>query len=62
MKLRIVDRTFVGLAALAVLLIVVMLGVILGDIARHGWGQLTWEFLSAAPRVWMTEGGIFPAI
>jgi phosphate transport system permease protein len=62
MKLRIADRSFVGLTALAVLLIVAMLGVILGDIARHGWGQLTWEFLTAAPRVGMTEGGIFPAI
>jgi phosphate transport system permease protein len=63
MKLaRALDRSFVGLTALAVLLIVAMLGVILGNIVWNGWEKLTWEFLTAAPRVGMTEGGIFPAI
>jgi phosphate transport system permease protein len=62
MKFRIADRAFVGLTAFAVLLIVAFLGVILGNIVQHGWGHLTWEFISNAPRVGMTEGGIFPAI
>jgi phosphate transport system permease protein len=62
MKLRLADRTFVGLTALAVLLIVAFLAVILGNIVLNGWSHLTWEFLSSAPRVGMTEGGIFPAI
>jgi len=59
---RLADRAFLWLAALAVLLIVAMLGVILGNIVWNGWEQITWEFLTAAPRVGMTEGGIFPAI
>ena len=57
-----VDGVFVGLTAVAVLLIVAMLGVIVGDILIHGWERLTWEFLTASPRAGMTQGGIFPAI
>jgi phosphate transport system permease protein len=56
------DRTFVGLTALAVIIILAMLAVILGNIIFHGWSRFTWEFLSAQPRQGMTEGGIFPAI
>jgi phosphate transport system permease protein len=59
---RLVDRGLAGLAALAVVLIVAMLAVIIGNIVAHGWEKLTWEFLTAAPRVGMTEGGILPAI
>lgn len=62
MSLRIVDRGFMALAALAILLISAMLAVIIGNIVLHGWEQISWEFLTAAPRVGMTEGGIFPAI
>jgi phosphate transport system permease protein len=32
------------------------------DIGRKGSGVISWEFLTAAPRRGMTEGGIFPAI
>jgi phosphate transport system permease protein len=32
------------------------------DIGRKGGGVISWEFLTAAPRRGMTEGGIFPAI
>jgi phosphate transport system permease protein len=32
------------------------------DIGRKGGGVINWEFLTAAPRRGMTEGGIFPAI
>lgn len=49
------------MCALAALLIVVILLVILGDVVWHGWGRLSWEFLTGRP-IGMTEGGIFPAI
>lgn len=62
MKLRVADRAFVALTALAVLLIGGMLAVILGNILLHGWQRFTWEFLTTTPRQGMTEGGIFPAI
>lgn len=62
MKPRLMDRTFVGLTALAVIIILAMLAVILGNIVINGWSRFTWEFLSAQPRQGMTEGGIFPAI
>ncbi|HEX9763981.1 MAG TPA: phosphate ABC transporter permease PstA [Candidatus Acidoferrales bacterium] len=62
MKLRALDTGFVLLAGLAILLIVAMLAVILGNITIHGWEQVSWEFISAAPETGMTEGGIFPAI
>src|SRR5439155_14757959 len=62
MRMPKVDGVFVGLTAVAVLLIVAMLGVIVGDILIHGWERLSWEFLTASPRAGMTQGGIFPAI
>ncbi len=62
MSLRMTDRSFRLLSGLAVLLIVGMLAVILGNVVWHGWEQVTWEFLSGVPRAGMTEGGIFPAI
>lgn len=62
MKLRALDTGFVVLTGLAVLLVVAMLAVILGNITLHGWEQVTWEFISAAPEKGMTEGGVFPAI
>jgi phosphate transport system permease protein len=39
-----------------------MVAIILGNIGLHGLPGLSWEFLSASPRMGMTEGGIFPAI
>lgn len=33
-----------------------------GYIAARGFAFVNWEFLSQPPRVFMTEGGIFPAI
>ena len=62
MRIRVLDTGFVLLAGLAILLIVAMLTVILGNITIHGWEQVSWEFISAAPETGMTEGGIFPAI
>jgi len=59
---NIADRTLTGLTAAATLIILAMLGVVLGDVIVGGWGILSWEFISAAPRDGMTKGGIFPAI
>src|SRR3990172_3966114 len=56
------DRTWRGLTALAALSILVMLGIMMGQIAYHGWERVSWEFITAAPTHGMTEGGIFPAI
>ncbi len=56
------DRLFVGLTGLAVLLIVMVLGILFGNIVINGWARVTWDFLSANPESGMTEGGIFPAI
>ncbi len=62
MKLRLMDKTFVFLTGLAVLIILALLVMILGNIIANGWTRISWEFLSANPREGMTEGGIFPAI
>ena len=59
---RFEDRTFIVLTLTATLIILVMLGVIIGNIVLNGTERLTWEFLSASPTNGMTEGGIFPAI
>jgi phosphate transport system permease protein len=56
------DKTFVALTALAVVLIVAMLAVLLVDIGVKGWARFSWQLLSQAPQQGMTEGGIFPAI
>ncbi len=55
---------FLGFSAfrLAGVLVVVLLGVILSVIVYEGIGVISWEFLTAAPSMGMTEGGIFPAI
>ena len=59
---RFSDRFFVVLTLSATLIILAMLGVIVGNIAYHGTGHLSWQFISAAPENGMTAGGIFPAI
>jgi len=62
MKLRVMDKSFVFLTGLAVLIILALLFVILGNIVANGWTRISWEFLSGNPREGMTAGGIFPAI
>ncbi len=62
MKLRLMDKTFVYLTGLAVLIILSLLFTILGNIVANGWTRISWEFLSGDPREGMTAGGIFPAI
>ncbi|HEU4435982.1 MAG TPA: phosphate ABC transporter permease PstA [candidate division Zixibacteria bacterium] len=56
------DKLFIGLSAAAMLVILTMLAVILGNIIWFGKDMLSWEFVSAKPTMGMTEGGIFPAI
>jgi phosphate transport system permease protein len=59
---RILDKVFVTMLALSVVLIIGILAVIVGNIAIHGAGQISWEFISQPPRAGLTEGGILPAI
>lgn len=47
---------------LATALIVMVLGIIVFDVVRHGWEKLSFAFLFEAPREGMTAGGIFPAL
>ncbi len=56
------DRSLRWLTALAALSILLILGILFGQIAYHGWEKISWTFLSAPPEQGMTEGGIFPAI
>jgi phosphate transport system permease protein len=58
----VIGRLMIGLTGLCCLIVVAITAAILGDIARHGMGQVSWEFLSTAPAQGMTHGGIFPAI
>jgi len=48
-----------GFATLTVVGLVVF---ILGYILYRGLGSISWEFLTESPRMFMTEGGIWPAI
>lgn len=59
---RAAGRVFPAMSAVAAGLIIALLAIVLGNIVFHGWSTITWEFLSAAPREGMTQGGIFPAI
>ncbi len=51
-----------GLTFAAVILIILILAIILGDIFIGGYGIVSWDFLSKAPEQGMTEGGIWPPI
>ncbi|HUP66035.1 MAG TPA: PstA family ABC transporter permease [Thermoanaerobaculia bacterium] len=52
----------VGLLGFSVLLILAILAVIVGNIAWHGAGTVSWEFLTSPPIQGLTAGGIFPAL
>lgn len=60
--IRIIAWLFTSLTGFACLLILLMVGIILGDVLVHGLPGVSWEFVSSAPSEGMTEGGIFPAI
>ncbi len=51
-----------GILGLALLITFGFLLVFLIRMFWMGYGVLSWEFISSAPRKGMTEGGIFPAI
>jgi len=51
-----------GLTFLAVLIILLMLAVIIGNIVIGGTGTISWEFLTHPPEQGMEAGGVFPAI
>jgi phosphate transport system permease protein len=55
---------FIGFFILRVCMyfVLAVLLLFLYDIGRKGGRVISWEFLTAAPRHGMTEGGIFPAI
>ena len=53
---------FKGLTIAAILVIVAMLTIVIGNIVINGYGKLSWEFFTKAPEEGMTAGGIFPAI
>ncbi|HVP07454.1 MAG TPA: phosphate ABC transporter permease PstA [Candidatus Acidoferrum sp.] len=51
-----------GLMLTAVLIIMLILAVILGNVVWGGIGTISWKFLSSPPENGMESGGIFPAI
>jgi phosphate transport system permease protein len=57
-----VQRLGFGLLALITLVVVIPILLVIGIIIVRGLPVISWEFISAAPRNGMKEGGIFPAI
>jgi phosphate transport system permease protein len=51
--------TMLGLITLLVVMPIVL---IIYYVVSRGWSAMSWEFLTAAPRNGMKEGGIFPAL
>ena len=51
-----------SLIRLSAIVVILILGVIVFDIAIKGFRAINWAFLFDFPREGMTEGGIFPAI
>lgn len=60
--IKAVGALFTSLTGLCCLMVLAMVVVIFGDVLVHGWGRLSWEFVTGKPEAGMTEGGIFPAI
>lgn len=54
-----IAKLVTGTAALAVVGVVLF---ILGYILYRGAGSISWSFLTESPRMFMTEGGIWPAL
>jgi phosphate transport system permease protein len=61
-RAKVVGGVFQFFCILACAVIVAMLVIILGNIVIHGAGSITFTFLTHAPEMGMTGGGIFPAI
>jgi len=51
-----------GLTLAAVIFIIAILVIVLGNIVIGGAGKISWEFLSSPPEQGLEAGGIFPAI
>jgi len=51
-----------GLTFIAVIIIIMMLSIILGNIVYGGVGTISWDFLTHPPENGMESGGIFPAM
>jgi phosphate transport system permease protein len=61
-RTKLIGGVFQALTALACLIIIAMVTIVIGNIVNNGTSRFSWAFLSQAPRLGMTEGGIFPAI
>jgi phosphate transport system permease protein len=57
-----VQKIAVGIITAVAVLVVVPIVLVIAYIIVQGAGAINWEFLTAAPRNGMTEGGIMPAI
>jgi phosphate transport system permease protein len=62
MSRELVQRLAFALILLATALTVAPIVLVVGYIAYYGLPALSWEFLTAAPRAGMREGGLWPAI
>ncbi len=62
LKRRLMGSWVVGTSAVATLTIIVVMLAMTASIVWGAKDTISWEFLTAAPREGMTEGGIFPAI
>lgn len=62
LKRRLMGSWVVGTSAVATLTIIVVMLAMTVSIVWGAKDTISWEFLTAAPREGMTEGGIFPAI
>ncbi len=61
-KNKLLGNIVIAVTAVSALIILIVVGFVMLNIIIGGWDQLSWEFLTGAPRDGMTEGGIFPAI
>jgi phosphate transport system permease protein len=59
---RIRQKIAFTILGLITLLVVAPIILIIYYVVSRGWSAISWEFLTAAPRSGMKEGGIFPAI
>ena len=59
---RVGDIALTVASGAAILMVLLILVVILGDVVLHGASRLSLKFFFTAPQQGMTEGGIFPAL
>ncbi len=56
------DRVLAGLTGLAVVLVLALMAIVLGQVIWYGAPEISGEFLTGSPSADMTGGGIWPAI